>query len=189
MQKNLYLSFVKPLLDRVMAFLLILITLPAWFLISILLFVIHQKVFFRQLRSGKNEVNFHLLKFYTINPLTGKSSGFQKLLRATSLDELPQLIHILQGKMSFVGPRPLLPEYNELYSPIHRKRSIIQPGLTGLTQVSGRNLLSWEKRLDLDIKYIQNQSFIVDFEILIKTFGKLFSHQETEPSKPFTGYD
>ena len=189
MQKNLYLRIVKPLFDRLMSFLLTLILLPVGLLISITLIIFHHRVFFRQFRSGKNDHIFLFYKFYTIDPNSQESSSFQQFLRASSLDELPQLIHILQGKMSFVGPRPLLPEYNDRYSKKHKIRNTVLPGLTGLVQISGRNSLSWKERLDLDAEYIRKVSFLYDLMILYKTFFRFFGKSETQPSEKFTGYD
>jgi len=97
-----------------------------------------------------------------------------KFIRKTSLDELPQLINVLKGDMSIVGPRPLLVEYLTLYSPVQRQRHNVRPGITGWAQVNGRNAISWEKRFDLDVWYVKNISFSLDFKILVLTIFKVF---------------
>lgn len=138
-------------------------------------------VIFCQQRPGLDGKPFSLLKFRSMDPNSdnsrdGKdeSSRVTKLgglLRKTSLDELPSLWNVLVGEMSFVGPRPLLAEYEPIYSPRHRQRNQARPGITGLAQVSGRNLLSWEERLDLDILYLRERTLRLDFAILIRSIS------------------
>ncbi len=140
---------------------------------------------FRQERVGLNERVFILRKFRTMTlqkppvekslPDAHRLGTFGKILRASSLDELPSLYNILIGDMSFVGPRPLLTEYLTLYSQEQRKRHLVRPGLTGLAQVNGRNELPWKERLTYDVFYAENLNAWLDFKILVKTFPLVFS--------------
>jgi lipopolysaccharide/colanic/teichoic acid biosynthesis glycosyltransferase len=135
-------------------------------------------VLFRQERPGLNGEPFTLLKFRTMHApdrARGSTDDAARLtrlgraLRATSLDELPSLWNVLRGDMSFVGPRPLLTEYLPLYSPEQRRRHDVRPGLTGLAQVSGRNLQSWQDRFRSDLEYVERRSFVLDLRILLRT--------------------
>lgn len=140
-------------------------------------------VLFRQKRPGLNEEIFELVKFRTMKdawdregkplPDEQRINAFGKLLRSSSLDELPELWNVLKGDMSLVGPRPLLVEYLPLYNERQRRRHEVRPGITGLAQVSGRNSLDWSSRFELDVRYVEKQSFILDLKILIKTFSKV----------------
>lgn len=136
-------------------------------------------VFFRQVRPGLGEQPFQMVKFRTMSEERDSDGGLApdreritrlgRILRATSLDELPQLVNILRGEMSFVGPRPLLTEYLPYYSAEERRRHTVLPGITGLAQVSGRNLLSWDDRLRRDVEYVERLSFRLDLWILWRT--------------------
>ena len=138
-------------------------------------------VLFRQARSGLNGKTFEIIKFRTMSdekdsegnllPDEYRLTNFGKQLRASSLDELPQLWNVLKGEMSIVGPRPQLMEYLPLYSEEQFKRHLVQPGVTGYAQINGRNNISWEKRFELDIWYVRNQSIWLDIQILFKTVG------------------
>jgi sugar transferase EpsL len=140
-------------------------------------------VFFRQLRPGLKGRPFHLLKFRTMNTARDESGkllpGQQRLtflgrlLRSLSLDELPQLINVVKGEMSLVGPRPLLIEYLDLYDLEQKRRHDVKPGITGWAQINGRNALSWEERFSLDVWYVDHQSFRLDLKILWLTFVKV----------------
>ena len=143
-------------------------------------------VLFVQVRPGLHEQAFKLLKFRTmasnkiarVSQLEEKqTTRFGKILRALSLDELPQLINILRGEMSFVGPRPLLMEYLPLYSSYQKRRHNVRPGLTGLAQVEGRNQVPWERRLALDVVYADNQSLAMDIRIVLKSFGLVLTRK------------
>lgn len=135
--------------------------------------------FFTQLRPGKNEKIFKLIKFRTMTCAKDKNGNllpdeqrltkYGKLLRSTSLDELPELINILKGDMSIVGPRPLLVKYLPLYNDEQKKRHNVRPGLTGLAQVNGRNAITWEERFALDVEYTQSITCTLDFKIIYKT--------------------
>lgn len=144
-------------------------------------------VFFRQVRPGLHGVPFELLKFRTMR-LVCEGRGctlsdeerltrFGELLRRTSLDELPQLINVLRGEMSLVGPRPLLMEYLSLYTPSQARRHEVRPGITGWAQVNGRNAISWEEKFEHDVWYVDNQSFWLDMKILLMTFAHLFKRK------------
>lgn len=142
-------------------------------------------VLFRQLRVGRGERTFTLLKFRTMTVAEGpdgqplpdveRVTPFGAFLRRTSLDELPQLINVLRGDMSLVGPRPLFVRYLPYYTERERQRHSIRPGITGLAQISGRNQLLWDERLELDVKYVENRSFCLDLLILIRTAARLWS--------------
>jgi sugar transferase EpsL len=140
-------------------------------------------VFFRQLRAGRGGERFELLKLRSMTDARGpdgnllpdehRLTAFGRFLRATSLDELPELLNVLRGQMSLVGPRPLLAEYLPLYSERHRRRLEARPGLTGLAQVSGRNALSWSERFDIDVWYVEHASLLLDLKILTRTLWAL----------------
>jgi sugar transferase EpsL len=161
-------------------------------------------ILFKQQRVGLNDRSFELLKFRTMTdprsadgrmlPDSQRLSRIGRALRSSSLDELPQLINVLRGEMSLVGPRPLLPEYLALYTSEHRRRHTVRPGLTGLAQVSGRNALSWPDRLDLDIRYVDTCSIWNDLTILVRTVGVGLLHRGVAESgmatmTPFAGYE
>jgi len=141
-------------------------------------------VFFRQIRPGKDGKLFTIYKFRTMSTETfygdkelsdmERITKFGAFLRATSLDEFPQLINVLKGEMSFIGPRPLLPEYLKLYSSGQMRRHEVLPGITGYAQIKGRNILSWEQKFEYDIYYIENIGFIIDLKILVKTIINVF---------------
>ena len=138
-------------------------------------------VFFVQARPGMGGRIFHIWKFRTMRTGQGgdavRLTAWGRFLRATTLDELPQLWNVLRGDMSLVGPRPLLVEYLPLYSPRQARRHEVRPGMTGWAQVKGRNALSWEQRFELDVWYVQNQSMRVDLKILLLTVGAVFSRR------------
>lgn len=154
----------------------------------ILIFTNNGKPLFFQYRPGKNEKIFKLAKFRTMNDKKDKEGNLLpdckrltktgRFIRKTSLDELPQLFNILLGHMSLVGPRPLLLNYLPFYTEYERKRHIVRPGITGLAQVNGRNMLNWDKRLSFDVEYVRNISFSLDFKILIMTIIKVFSSKD-----------
>tara|TARA_B100001093_G_scaffold194400_1_gene186928 strand:- start:33 stop:590 length:558 start_codon:yes stop_codon:yes gene_type:complete len=183
-----------------------LLFLPIIVLISILIiFLEGQPIFFKQLRVGKNERIFNIYKFRTMsisnkhnsdshNTNTDKYriSKFGSFLRKLSLDELPQLINIISGDMSFIGPRPLFKDYLNLYSVEQRKRHCVTPGISGLAQVNGRNSISWEKRFKYDIYYVNNQNLFLDLKILILTFFKVIcmnniNEKNSASMTPFKG--
>ncbi|WP_180066592.1 sugar transferase [Acinetobacter sp. YH12129] len=145
-------------------------------------------VLFRQLRPGLHGKPFEMVKFRTMkdaldldgNPLpdSERLTAFGKMLRATSLDEMPELWNVIKGDMSIVGPRPLLMEYLPLYNREQAKRHNVRPGITGHAQVNGRNAISWEKKFELDTWYVENQSLWLDFKIMLKTVKKVIAKDD-----------
>ena len=155
-----------------------------------------EPVIFRQKRPGKNEKVFSLLKFRTMTDAKDKKgkllpdekrlTKFGKILRSTSLDELPELFNILKGDMSFIGPRPLLVEYLPYYTKSEKHRHDVRPGLTGLAQANGRNLVAWDKRLKLDIQYANHVSLLQDISIIFSTITIVFKRSGITDGKTQT---
>lgn len=179
---------IKRIFDFLLALALIVLLIPL-FLITSFLIVLELKgsPIFIQKRIGFNNSFFRIYKFKTMKPIsksdisvhdTSRITKFGKVLRSLSIDELPQLLNILMGDMSFVGPRPLLLEYLPLYSKEQIKRHNVIPGITGWSQVNGRNSISWKEKFELDIWYVNNQSFLLDLKIIIKTFLVVISKKE-----------
>lgn len=199
----MYRYFFKPLLDFLIALTIFLIVFPIFLLITILLsFANHGKPFFFQQRPGKNERIFRVIKFKTMNdkkdsagkllPNNLRITKIGGFIRNTSLDEIPQLLNVIKGDMSLVGPRPLLVEYLPLYNPTQKRRHEVKPGITGWAQVNGRNAISWEQKFEYDIWYVNNCSFMLDIKILWLTFIKVFKKEginadENVTMHPFTG--
>ena len=168
---------IKLIFDKTLALFLIILFLPIYIMVS---FLIYKKmgspIFFRQKRPGHKEQVFGIYKFRTMTNEKDKNGnllpdeqrliGIGKFIRSTSLDELPQLFNVLKGEMSFVGPRPLLIEYLDLYNNKQKKRHDVKPGITGWAQVNGRNAISWEQKFEYDVWYVENQSFLLDIKIL-----------------------
>ena len=183
--RAMYKKYFKRPLDIICSLLALIILSPVLLVTAILVRIrLGSPVIFKQQRPGLNEKIFTLYKFRTmtdkrdeegnLRPDEERLTKFGKLLRSTSLDELPELWNILKGDMSVVGPRPLLVEYLPYYTEEERKRHTVRPGLTGLAQVNGRNTLPWDVRLKTDIGYILNISFLTDFYIVLKTVVKVF---------------
>lgn len=184
----LYQNMIKPFFDWLFALIGLVISLPITLIITVLLYVANDgKPFFFQLRPGKNERIFKLVKFKTMNdkqdiagnllPDEQRLTSIGKFVRKTSLDELPQLINVLLGHMSLVGPRPLLVDYLPLYNTHQRHRHDVKPGITGWAQVNGRNAISWQQKFNFDVWYVQNQSFGLDCKILLLTVLKVFKSE------------
>lgn len=164
----------KRSLDSAVAGLALVVLSPVLLVIAVIIrATMGSPVLFRQARPGRDGAPFELVKFRTMLDVEGSDAerltGLGRFLRSTSLDELPELWNVLKGDMSLVGPRPLLPEYLPLYSAHHARRHGVRPGLTGLAQVRGRNKLSWDDRLDLDVEYVANHSMRLDLSILART--------------------
>lgn len=187
----------KRLLDLLISFIALVILFPVFLIITLVLYFLNEgKPFFFQIRPGKDCKLFKVIKFKTMNDKKDKSgillpdhkrtTKFGKILRQTSLDEIPQLINVLLGNMSLIGPRPLLTEYLELYSPTQIRRHEVRPGITGLSQVNGRNLLEWQKRFELDVYYVDHISFLLDLKILMLTVQKVFQREGASSSKSVT---
>jgi undecaprenyl phosphate N,N'-diacetylbacillosamine 1-phosphate transferase len=179
-----YRTIVKPLLDKITALLILLIFSPVLILVILVLAITNKgNVWFTQPRPGLHEKIFRVIKFKTMTderdaqgnllPDELRLRGIGKFVRATSLDELPQLFNVLKGDMSIVGPRPLLVEYLPLYNQEQRKRHHVTPGITGWAQVNGRNAISWQQKFAYDGWYVDHQSFWLDIKILILTVLKV----------------
>lgn len=189
-------KFIKQLADYTFALTALTLLMPL-FLIIILLQIVFNKrlIFFKQPRPGLNKKVFTLYKFATMNnkkDLNGnliseeyRITKFGKILRKYSLDELPQLLNVLKGDMSFVGPRPLLVEYLKLYNEEQNKRHLVKPGITGYAQINGRNSISWSKKLELDVWYVNNINFLLDLLILFKSIKKVIKGEDVS-KKGFT---
>ena len=181
----MYRKYFKRVFDFVCSFLALIVLSPVLLVTALLVRIkLGTPVIFKQKRPGLNEKIFTLYKFRTMTeqkdeqgnllPDEVRLTKFGKMLRSTSLDELPELWNILKGDMSVVGPRPLLEKYIPLYSTEQRKRHLVRPGLTGLAQVNGRNEVSWEKKFQLDVEYTQHITFWSDIRIILQTVGNVF---------------
>lgn len=185
--KHLYRNFFKRLIDFVVAFFALTVALPFILIIAAILFVANDgKPFFFQPRPGKKERIFKVIKFKTMNdrkdkngellPDSERLTAIGSFVRRTSLDEIPQLINVLKGDMSLIGPRPLLVEYLPLYNDRQRRRHDVMPGMTGWAQINGRNAISWEQKFEYDIWYVDNISLKTDLQIILMSVKKvLFS--------------
>ncbi|TRX37054.1 sugar transferase [Flavobacterium restrictum] len=180
----MYQKIVKPFLDFSIAFVAFVAVFPLFFVVVIGLFFANRgSVFFLQKRPGKNGKLFTIIKFKTMNdskdsngvtlPDAKRLTPIGKWIRKTSIDELPQLLNVVKGDMSLVGPRPLLPEYLPLYTSFQNKRHDVKPGITGWAQVNGRNAIDWETKFSYDVWYVANQSFELDLKILLATIVKV----------------
>lgn len=187
----------KILFDKILALFLIIIFSPIYIIVSLLiLWRMGKPILFRQKRPGKDEKIFGIYKFRTMTNDTDEDGnllpdeqrlvGIGKFIRSTSLDELPQLFNVLKGEMSFVGPRPLLIEYLDLYNDEQKRRHDVKPGITGWAQVNGRNAISWEQKFEYDVWYVDNQSFWLDMKILWMTFLKVVKRSDISSSSSVT---
>lgn len=185
----MYATIFKPVIDFVAALCAVLLLSPILIVTSIVLFFANRfkSPFFIQPRPGKGEVIFNAVKFKTMTDDRDDNGNLLsddqrltivgKFIRSTSIDELPQLFNILKGDMSFIGPRPLLVQYLELYSPEQHRRHDVKPGLSGWAQVHGRNTISWKQKFEYDIWYVDHISFIVDWQIFWLTVKKVFARE------------
>lgn len=192
-----YAKYLKRIQDFLLSLLAIIVLSP---LLIILAILVRKKlgspVLFKQERPGLNEKIFTLYKFRTMTdekdtegnllPDAIRLTRFGKFLRATSLDELPELFNILKGDMAIIGPRPLLVRYLPLYNEEQKKRHLVRPGLSGLAQVNGRNAISWEEKFQLDVQYIENMSFLFDWHLIIKTLLKVVKREGISSSTDAT---
>ncbi|MGI6226025.1 MAG: sugar transferase [Peptococcales bacterium] len=199
----MYRKYFKRSFDFVCSLLALILLFPALLIIALLVRVkLGSPVIFKQKRPGLNEKPFTLYKFRTMTDQKDKHGNllpdevrltrFGKLLRSTSLDELPELWNILKGDMSIVGPRPLLEKYISLYTAEQRKRHQVRPGLTGLAQVNGRNELSWELKFQFDVEYVEHITFLKDVKIIAQTILDIFrrkgiSSKTSATMEEFTG--
>ncbi|MFN8437724.1 MAG: sugar transferase [Cytophagales bacterium] len=175
-----YKNFVKPFIDFILSLSVFIIALPVFLVLVLLLYFFNDKnVFFFQSRPGLNGKIFKIIKFKTMNdrrdsegnllPDSERLTALGAFIRKTSLDEIPQLINVLKGDISLVGPRPLLQEYLPLYNQEQARRHHVKPGITGWAQVNGRNAISWSKKFELDVYYVDHISFLLDCKIIFKT--------------------
>ena len=200
----MYSSFFKRLIDLIIVFCMVASIGPILFLITLWLHFANKGAgaFFTQERPGRNGKIFKVIKFKTMTderdvngdllPDEQRLTKVGKLIRSTSVDELPQLINVLKGDMALIGPRPLLPQYLPLYNKEQARRHEVRPGITGWAQVNGRNAISWAKKFELDVWYVDHCSFILDLRIIVLTIKKVFvregiSSETSATMEPFTG--
>ncbi len=180
----MYKAIIKPIFDFFSALLGLVLLIPFFLLITFFLFFANDgKPFFFQSRPGKNGKIFKIVKFKTMNdrkdengkllPDSERLTKVGKFVRKTSLDEIPQLLNVIKGDMSLIGPRPLLTQYLHLYSDFQNRRHEVKPGITGWAQVNGRNAISWDKKFEFDVWYVDNVSLFLDIKILFKTVLKV----------------
>ena len=200
----MYSLFLKRFIDFVIVFCMLAILWPILLFVGIWLYFANKGtgVFFIQKRPGKNERIFKVIKFKTMTDKRGidgkllsdeeRLTEIGKFIRSTSIDELPQLFNVLKGDMALIGPRPLLPQYLPLYSKEQARRHEVRPGITGWAQVNGRNAISWNKKFELDVWYVDHCSFLLDLKIIFLTIKKVFvregiSSDTSATMEPFTG--
>jgi lipopolysaccharide/colanic/teichoic acid biosynthesis glycosyltransferase len=207
MQRNratsAYVRFVKPLIDFVVALIIFTVLFPVFIIVVILLALANSgKPFFFQSRPGKDGEIFKVIKFKTMNdrkdkngellPDADRLTNIGKFVRKTSLDEIPQMLNVLKGDMSLIGPRPLLVEYLPLYDEVQRHRHDVKPGITGWAQVNGRNAIGWKQKFEYDVWYVNNVSFALDFKIFFLTVSNIvksegISSDSSVTMEKFTG--
>lgn len=185
---HIYRDLFKPVIDFAIAFIAFVILSPVFLLVAIVLFIQNNgKPFFLQPRPGKNGKVFKVMKFKTMTDKKGpdgellpdadRITSVGNFVRKSSLDEIPQLLNVIFGDMSLVGPRPLLIEYLPLYNEVQKRRHDVRPGITGWAQVNGRNAISWEQKFEYDVWYVKNISPALDIKILWKTVAKVFKSE------------
>ena len=184
----MYKKYCKRLFDFCTALVLFVILFPLFIILVIVIsLVTRNSPFFLQLRPGKNKKLFRLVKFKSMNekkdangnllPDAQRFTGIGLFIRKTSLDEIPQLINVIKGDMSLIGPRPLLVEYLSLYNSFQARRHEVLPGISGWAQVNGRNSISWEKKFEYDIWYVEHITFALDLKIILKTIWNIFKRE------------
>ena len=184
----MYRKIFKHFFDFFASFFGLLILSPIFVVVTLALFIANNgNPFFFQKRPGKDERIFKIIKFKSMKdkrdndgnllPDSERLTKIGSFVRKTSLDEIPQLINILKGDMSFIGPRPLLPQYLPLYNDFQKQRHIVRPGISGWAQVNGRNTLSWKQKFEHDVWYVNNQSFLLDIKIILMTVKKVFKKE------------
>lgn len=190
----MYAKFFKRFFDFTLSLLALIVLFPFLAVFTVVgAIVMKGNPFFTQLRPGKNEKIFRLIKFRTMTcekdengkllPDADRLTKYGKILRSTSIDELPELINILKGDMSIIGPRPLVPSYLPYYNEKEKHRHDVRPGLTGLAQINGRNNLAWEERFAYDLKYIENITLLGDIKIVFQTVVAVFKRKDVTVRK------
>ncbi len=193
----MYNTYIKRFFDFCFAFFGLILLSPIFLIIVLLLFFSNGKnIFFFQKRPGLKGKLFTIVKFKTMNDKKDKSGKLMPdeqrlttigiLIRKTSLDEIPQLINVIKGEMSMVGPRPLLPEYLDLYTDSQKRRHEVKPGITGWAQINGRNAIDWKTKFEFDIWYVDHQSFILDLKIIYKTLLKVLKSEDINATNSAT---
>lgn len=199
----MYKNYLKRLFDFTAALLGLLVLSPLFIVVTVGLFFANEgKPFFLQQRPGKKGKIFTIIKFKTMNdkkdaagkllPDNERLTKIGSCVRKTSLDEIPQLVNVVKGDMSLIGPRPLLPEYLPLYNNFQKRRHEVKPGITGWAQINGRNAIDWDKKFELDVWYVDNISFLLDMKIVVKTLKKIAIKEGINPAnsattRPFNG--
>ena len=184
----MYQNYIKRIIDIIVSIVVLIIVFPILLGVIVLLIITNNgHPFFFQIRPGKNERLFKIVKFKTMNeakdnngvllPDAERMTKVGNFIRKTSLDELPQLLNVIKGEMSLIGPRPLLPEYLPLYTNEQKKRHNVRPGITGWAQVNGRNAISWEEKFKFDVYYADNISVLLDLKILFLTIKKVMKRE------------
>lgn len=193
----MYSKYFKRLFDLIAALVGFILLSPLFILISIGLYFVNEgRPFFFQTRPGKNEKLFDIIKFKTMNdkkdkegnllPDADRLTSIGQFVRKTSLDEIPQLLNVIKGDMSLIGPRPLLPEYLQLYDNEQKRRHKVRPGITGWAQVNGRNAISWKQKFTYDVWYVDHLSFLLDIKILFLTLKKVVGAKDINSSTAAT---
>ena len=184
----MYRNVFKRLMDLLLSSTAFVIAFPVFLLIAIVFWFLNDgKPFFFQVRPGRQSKLFTVIKFKTMNDRRGadgellpdavRLTSFGKFVRKTSLDEIPQLLNVIKGDMSLIGPRPLLVEYLPLYNEVQLRRHDVRPGITGWAQVNGRNAISWERKFELDVWYVEHLSWLLDLKIVFLTVFKVFKSE------------
>jgi lipopolysaccharide/colanic/teichoic acid biosynthesis glycosyltransferase len=199
----MYRLVIKSIIDFCVSLIVLIVLFPIIFGVAVLLFIVNDgKPFFFQIRPGKNGQLFKIIKFKTMNdkkdsdgnllPDKYRLTKIGQLVRKTSFDELPQLVNVLKGDMSLIGPRPLLPEYLPLYNETQKKRHQVKPGITGWAQVNGRNAISWSQKFGYDVWYVNHVTFLLDCKIVYLTINNVFKREgitseNSVSAEPFKG--
>jgi lipopolysaccharide/colanic/teichoic acid biosynthesis glycosyltransferase len=201
----MYLRFFKSIFDFLIALILFILISPIFILTIVILLISNRgKPFFFQKRPGKNGRIFKMIKFKTMTddidtdeillPDSKRLTKIGRFIRKTSIDEIPQLINVIKGNMSLVGPRPLSVKYLKFYNQIQNQRHLVKPGITGWAQINGRNMISWERKFEYDVYYVNNVSFFFDLKIIILSFWKVLNREDvveggTESIESFNGHN
>lgn len=180
----MYKKFLKRIIDVVISLIVLILFSPLYLIIALLIKIIdHRQVIYKQNRTGKNGKQFKIYKFRTIE--NGKTTKLGKFLRSTSLDEIPQFYNVLKGDMSLIGPRPWIPDYYERFNEKQKLRNSIRPGLVGLAQVNGRKELDILHKINYDLYYVKNVSFVEDMKILLKSIKVIINKEDISVEKDY----